>query len=207
MSRQWTGFVAAIGDVLPLGLVVLLLFLLAGLIGAGLYWWPAWLPWRWWPSRKRGAAKKLRRRLRWPRFRWRWRRRGRKEKEAEPELAVVDSDQLPDLPTEAFVSLADRLAAEGRYAEAVRERLRGIVRELVEVGVVAHHPGWTVTELAGAAGVARPPVRGPLDGASRVFSDIWYGQRPAGRAHDEQMRQYAAQVHTLITPVPAGELR
>jgi hypothetical protein len=199
MSRGWTEFVAAVGDVIPLGLLVLHMLVVAGLVGAAFYWWPRWLPTRWWPRRVKGARRRWSRPglgwLRWLRFGWRrfrWRRRRAVE---EPVEALPDAtDELPDLPAEAFISLADRLAAEGRYAEAVRERLRGIVRQLVDAGVIEHRPGWTVTELAAAAGAARPPVRVPLDGASGLFSDIWYGQRPAERSHDEQMRGYALTV-------------
>ena len=121
----------------------------------------------------------------------------------EPELVPHETDELPELPVEAFLSLADRLASEGRYAEAVRERLRGIVRELVDAGVVENRPGFTITELARAAAAARPPVRPPLDAASGLFSDIWYGQRPAGAEHDTRMREYAAAVHAALLPVGA----
>jgi len=207
MGRWWDDVVARVDDTVGLGLTVLLLFVAAALVAAGWYFWPRWLPTNW-PYR--GAADGVRRRwrrprLRWPRLRWRWRWRWRRRRVAgpEPELVPHETDELPELPVEAFLSLADRLASEGRYAEAVRERLRGIVRELVDAGVVDNRPGWTITELAGAAAVARPPVRPPLDAASRLFSDIWYGQRPAGPAHDAQMREHAGRVHAALTPVGA----
>ncbi|GIH12000.1 DUF4129 domain-containing protein [Rugosimonospora africana] len=214
MSRWWTERVAGLGDYLPLGLAALLLFVLAGLCAAALYWWPSWLPWRWWPRARTGEGRRGIRwrwpRLRWPwrrfRLRWPWRRR-RAEQEPADEPTIVAGDELPDLPTEAFVSLADRLAAQGRFGEAVRERLRGIVRELVDHQVVQSRPGWTVTELAAAAGTAWPPVGAPLDAASRTFSDIWYGQRPATAVHDGQMRGYADQVHAALASTMAGAHR
>ena len=125
----------------------------------------------------------------------------------ETELVPDETEGLPELPAEAFVSLADRLAAEGRFAEAVRERLRAIVRELVDAGVIENRPGWTVTELAAAAGTARPSVRRPLGEASRLFSDIWYGQRPAGPEHDARMRGHAGEMHAALAPVPVGGAR
>src|SRR5262249_52273092 len=121
----------------------------------------------------------------------------------EPERGDTQHE-LPDRPAEEFVSLADRYAAQGRYAEAVRERLRAIVRELVDAGAVGNRPGWTGTELARVAAAARPPVRPPLDAASLVFSDIWYGLRPAYAHHDERMREYAAQVHAALAAQPVG---
>lgn len=211
MSRWWTERVAALGDHLPLSLAALLLFVAAGFCAAALYWWPSWLPWRWWPRRLPGQQR-TGTRLRWPRLRWPWRRfrlrwpwrRRRPREEPADEPATVDGDELPDLPTEAFISLADRLAAQGRFAEAVRERLRGIVRELVDHHVVENSPGWTVTELAAAAGAAWPPVGAPLSTACRTFSDIWYGQRPATAEHDGQMRGYAEQVRAALASTIAG---
>jgi hypothetical protein len=119
---------------------------------------------------------------------------------ASSEDVEATGDELPDLPVEAFLSLADRFAAEGRYAEAVRERLRGIVRGLVDRQVIEHRPGWTVMELAQAAATARPAVGTPLREAAQVFSDIWYGQRPAGATDDARMRVLAEQVGRLAEP-------
>jgi hypothetical protein len=203
VGRAWDEFVARVDDAIGLGLVVLLLFVAAALVAAGWYFWPRWLPSRW--KLRVGTGRRWR--LRWPKLRWPWRRRRRPagdEPDPEPDAEPHETEGLPELPLEAFVSLADRLAAEGRYAEAVRERLRGIVRELVDAGVVEHRPGWTITELAAAAARARPPVRVPLDSASRLFSDIWYGQRPAGAEHDARMRGYAAEVHRALTLEPVG---
>jgi hypothetical protein len=211
VTRWWDEFVASVDDHIGLGLAVLLLFLAAALVAAGWYFWPRWLPWHWPRRAKTDEPGKKRRRWRWPRLRWpRWRWPWRRKKPTgeaetgEPELVPQETEGLPELPVEAFMSLADRLAGEGRFAEAIRERLRGIVRGLVDVGLVEHRPGWTITELAGAASNARPAVRAPLDAASRLFSDIWYGQRPAGATQDALMRGYATDVHDALTPVPVG---
>jgi hypothetical protein len=201
MIRRINEFVAGIEDSVGLGLAVLFLFLAAALIGAGWYFWPRWLPSHWRRRTGGGSGRRWRwRKLRRLGWRWPWRRR-KKVEAVEPEPQPHETEGLPDLPVETFVSLADRLAAQGRYAEAVRERLRGIVRELVDAGTVEHRPGYTITELAGTASRNRPTVRIPLDAASLLFSDIWYGQRPATAAHDAQMRQYAAQVHAGLVPV------
>ena len=206
MIRWWNELVADLGDTVGLGLVTVLLFVTAALVAAGWYFWPRWLPWNWPRRAKTGESRK---KWRWPRFRWRWPWRRRPKKAADeaaggPELVPHETDELPELPVEAFLTLADRLAAEGRYAEAIRERLRGVVRELVDAGVIENRPGFTVTELASAASRARPRVRPPLDAASRLFSDIWYGQRPAGAEQDARMRACATQVHDALWLVPAG---
>ena len=199
MTRLWTGFIDVVAQVMSLPLAVLLLFVAAGIIGLLWYFFPRWVPRRLPRFGKPGW--KLR--LRWPQWRWpnwrAWFRRKRKtpsEPGAADEAATEEesADALPDLPVEAFISLADRYAAEGRYAEAIRERLRAIVRDLVDRGVIEHRPGWTVTELAGAASLVRPPVREPLGGATDMFSEIWYGQLPATAEHDHRMRQLVTQV-------------
>lgn len=207
--RAWHELVAAAGDLVPGGVPVLGLGLLvvAALAAALWYWWPEWLP----GGRGGGAARsrsRSRRRWRWhrPRFRgllrrwrlrWRWRRRRTAARGTEP-LDLPPDDELPEVPAAALALSADELAAAGRYREAVRERLRAIVRDLVDRGVLEHRPGWTVTELARAAGAARPGAAAPLAAASEIFSGIWYGQRPARAAHDAAMREHAAAVRAAL---------
>ena len=47
---------------------------------------------------------------------------------AEDDRLDLPPDELPDLPADVLALTADQLAAAGRYAEAVRERLRAMVR-------------------------------------------------------------------------------
>ncbi|MEU1751214.1 DUF4129 domain-containing protein [Micromonospora matsumotoense] len=195
MSRWWTEAVAALGDVLPLPLAALLLVLVAGLTALGWYHFPAWVP-RW----------------RLPRLRLpRWRRRRRADRPAGgPTAVALPRPRTGDdaVPAGTGRSLADRLAAEGRYAEAVRERLRDMVRRLVAVGAVAPRPGMTVTELTDAAAHARPPVDPPLRAAGAIFTELWYAQRPAAAGHDRRMRELADELdRALATPPPDGGTR
>jgi hypothetical protein len=194
-----------LGDVVPLPLVALFIGCAAALAAAGWYWFPAWVPRR--PPGWRRPAARPGWRLRWPRvrwlrLRWPWRRRNRAADPDDQVRTRLASNDLPDLPAAAFTSLADQLAAHGRYAEAVRERQRAMVRELVDRRVVEHHPEWTVTELAAAAGRAWPSVDGPLRAAGRIFSDLWYGQRAARAEHDAQMRELATELHQVLAGPP-----
>ncbi|MEU9504905.1 DUF4129 domain-containing protein [Micromonospora sp. NPDC048170] len=179
-SRWWTETTATLGDRVPLPLVALLLVLAAVLVAAGWYTFPAWVP----------------RRL--PRLR---RRRKRPTPDGTPPAVPAPRapELEPELPAAAYVSLADRLAAEGRYAEAVRERLRAMVRELATHRVVQPQPGTTVVELVRAATDARPHVGPPLDAAGAIFSELWYGQRPASVEHDRRMREHAAELDRVLT--------
>lgn len=78
--------------------------------------------------------------------------------------------------------LAEQAAASGRLADAVRERLRAVVRELEARGVLDPKPGRTADEVAREAGLAVPEVAADLTRAAGVFDEIWYGGRPADDA-------------------------
>jgi hypothetical protein len=207
MSRWWNETMAAVGDVVPVPLLMFLSVLGTILLALGWYFWPAWLPWNWAlrggrRSRERGerGAREGRLRFRFGRLRWRWPRWRRRRRKGEPEqVGELSPDELPELPAGVLTLTADQLAEAGRYAEAVRERLRAIVRGLIERGVIPHSPGWTVTELARAAGRVQPQLATPLDAAVMIFSEIWYGLRPAHRADDEAMRAHADAMTRLAT--------
>jgi hypothetical protein len=186
VTRWWNELVSAVTDVVPVPLTVLGLVLFALIAGMLLYFWPAWLP------------------RRWPRLPRRSRqRRSAARTSLEEPMESVEPEDLPNLPVAAFVSLADRFAAEGRFPEAIRERLRAMVRDLVDHGVVDPRPGSTVSELATAAGRARPELAAPASEATGIFSDIWYGMVPATASQDQRMRALVTAAHDLLSP-PAG---
>lgn len=70
-------------------------------------------------------------------------------------------------------------AEQGRWAEAVRESLRAIVRGLEERGLLAARPGRTADEAAAEGSEALPDRADDLREAVRIFDAIWYGARPA----------------------------
>lgn len=91
---------------------------------------------------------------------------------------------------------AERLAASERWAEAIRERLRAIARDLEERALVDGLPGRTAAELAAEAGLALPGFAHELSAAARSFDDVTYGGVPGTRAAydamsdlDERLRQ------------------
>ena len=94
-------------------------------------------------------------------------------------------------PAEHRRAAADH-AAGGRYAEALRDLLRGIAREGETRGLLAPRAGRTAEELAVELGSALPKTEaalGPAVGtelgtelarAARAFDEVWYGGRRAG---------------------------
>jgi hypothetical protein len=71
---------------------------------------------------------------------------------------------------------AERLAAERRWAEAIRERLRAIARDLEDRSVVDAMPGRTARELAATAGRELPAFAADLAAAAALFDDVTYGE-------------------------------
>jgi hypothetical protein len=86
------------------------------------------------------------------------------------------------LSADGHRALAEQAAADGRYADAVRERLRAVVRELEARGVLDPRPGRTAGEVSREAGAAVPDVAGDLQRATTVFDEVWYGGREADAA-------------------------
>jgi len=78
-----------------------------------------------------------------------------------------------------FRAEAARFASSGAWAEAVRSRLRAVVRDLEDRGVVDARPGRTADEIARDAGRALPSAAADLRSAARLFDDVWYGGRTA----------------------------
>jgi hypothetical protein len=76
-------------------------------------------------------------------------------------------------------ALADDAAAAGQWADAVRERLRAIVRELEARGVLEPQPSRTAGEVARDGSAAVPHIAAPLRRATTTFDEIWYGGRTA----------------------------
>jgi hypothetical protein len=187
--RGYDEFVGRIFEIVPPGVLILILLAVTALIAAGWYWFPAWVP-RSWP------------RLRMPRVRLpRFKRRQRKAKHSQQpatRAAAKRGKPARPRPAPAGLSLADRLAAEGRYAEAIRERLRDTVTDLTRAGVITPEPGTTANEITTAAGTGRPVVAPALTGATGLFSEVWYGHRPAGAPEDDRMRDLTAEVRAAL---------
>ncbi len=91
------------------------------------------------------------------------------------EQALFDSHELTAAQHRAT---AERFAAEGNWASAIRHRLRAVARQLEEDGVLNPVPGRTATELAVDAGAALPDLGGELMQAATTFNDVTYGERP-----------------------------
>lgn len=100
-------------------------------------------------------------------------------------------------------AVAERHAADGDWAAAVRHRVRAVARRLEENGVLDPVAGRTATELAATAGAQLPAIAERLSAAATAFNDVTYGQRPASA---DQYAFVAALDDDLADakPAPAG---
>jgi len=89
---------------------------------------------------------------------------------------------------------ADAFAARGEWAEAVRARMRAVVRGLEERDLLDVRPGRTADEAAREAGAVLPQCAADLAAAARTFDDVWYGGRAATAEMDAQLRAVDAAV-------------
>ncbi|MCU0264632.1 MAG: DUF4129 domain-containing protein [Actinomycetia bacterium] len=99
---------------------------------------------------------------------------------------------------------ADRAAAEGRYADAVRERFRAVVRRLEERGLLDERPGRTADEAAAEAGSVLPGCAADLRAGATLFDEVVYGRRPADAAADARLRALDTRVETARPDARVG---
>ncbi len=100
---------------------------------------------------------------------------------------------------------AERFAASGEWAQAIRERLRAIARDLQERAILDASPGRTADELAAAAGRELPSLAGELAAGARLFDDVTYGDRPGtadGYARLARLDEQVAAARPAVEAAP-----
>jgi hypothetical protein len=99
---------------------------------------------------------------------------------------------------------AERLAAQERWAEAVRERLRAVARDLEERALVGAQPGRTADELAAEAARSFPALAAELTTAARIFDDITYGEVPGTAAAYASLRDLDDRLRSTAPALAGG---
>jgi hypothetical protein len=82
-----------------------------------------------------------------------------------------------DLSSFEHRAIAERFAASGDWASAIKHRLRAVARHLEETAVLNPVPGRTATELARDTGQAIPGLAGELRRAAEIFNNVTYGEQ------------------------------
>ncbi|MGW5346495.1 DUF4129 domain-containing protein [Streptomyces sp. HUAS TT3] len=101
---------------------------------------------------------------------------------------------------------ADAHAAAGRWNDAVRERMRAVVRSLEERTLLDPRPGRTADEAAAEAARTLPGHAADLRAAARTFDDVTYGGRTADADTYARLRALdltLARTKPLLTGPPA----
>jgi hypothetical protein len=87
---------------------------------------------------------------------------------------------------------ADAHAAAGRWAAAVLDRFRAILRSLEERVVLDERPGRTADEAAVAAAARFPALAGALVAAGALFDEVCYGDVVPAAEDDRRLRELDA---------------
>jgi len=91
--------------------------------------------------------------------------------------------------------------AAGRWRDALRCRYRALVAELVGRGLVEEIAGRTSGEYRTDVNAVVPAAGPAFDGATDLFEQAWYGDRPIGPEDQDRFDDLARQV---LTPVGGG---
>ena len=106
---------------------------------------------------------------------------------------------------------AERCAAQGDWAAAIRHRLRAVARRLEETGELDPAAGRTANELARDAGAALPQFAGELLLAATAFNDVTYGERPGTQPEYRMIadldEHLTSRSPAAAAPVPAGTVQ
>ncbi|MFJ1755178.1 DUF4129 domain-containing protein [Kitasatospora sp. NPDC088134] len=133
-----------------------------------------------------------------------WWRFGAPGREARGPGRLFDTATAPDSSARHRAD-AEAHAARGEWADAVRERMRAVVRSLEERTVLHPRPGRTADEAAAEAGRALPDRAAELTAAARLFDAVAFGNRAADRSSYQTLVDLDdALSRTRPVPVPAG---
>jgi Domain of unknown function (DUF4129) len=110
-----------------------------------------------------------------------------------------------DLSSVEHRATAERFAASGDWAAAIKHRLRAVARHLEETAVLNPVPGRTATELARDAGRAIPGLAGELRRAAETFNDVTYGDQPGTEPAYRAVTDLDEHLITRATAGPAAD--
>lgn len=115
-------------------------------------------------------------------------------------LSAVASPEEPEVMVELTRSArewrteAERLEAQGRWAEGLRSRYRGLVADLVRRGAIAEQAGRTAGEYVRDVADSLPEAASHLAAATELFEAAWYGGADTGPAEAARFAELDARV-------------
>ncbi len=103
-----------------------------------------------------------------------------------------------------LLASAEAHAAAGRWAPAVLDRFRALLRDLEERAILDPRPGRTADEGAREAGSRLPGCAVDLLAAARLFDDVCYGDVAPGPQDDARLREVASLVAATRPAAPTA---
>ena len=114
---------------------------------------------------------------------------------------VVVSDEGEVLSPAAWRERADRLAAGGRFREALRCRYCALIAELARIGLLDEVPGRTSGDYERLVRSLLPEVAQQFASVTARFETCWYGQEPSS-ADEQGLFDQAARLILREVQVP-----
>ncbi|RJU02921.1 DUF4129 domain-containing protein [Arthrobacter frigidicola] len=109
------------------------------------------------------------------------------------------------LPAAEHRRLAAAAAGAGRWNEALAERLRAVVRDAEERGILEERLSRTATEAAAGLAPAFPGSAAEIRWLAERFNEVQYGRGAASEADESDAARAQALDAALAGGVPAGE--
>jgi hypothetical protein len=117
---------------------------------------------------------------------------------------VVVNEIGVTLAPEAWYREAERLAAQGRYREALRCRYRALVAEMAERRLLEEIPGRTTGDYERLVCALLPDVAPAFSVLTRAFERCWYGQQAADATGQAQ---FAGTAEAIVKRLEASRGR
>jgi hypothetical protein len=114
-----------------------------------------------------------------------------------PELAPPDEPAVMVELTRSskeWRAEAERLEAQGRWAEGLRARYRAVVVDLVRRGVIPEQAGRTAGEYVRDVASSLPDAAPSMAAATELFEAVWYGGATTGPAEAARFVELDARV-------------
>lgn len=123
-----------------------------------------------------------------------------REVRPDPQVSIVG-----DKSSKQWLDHALEAEARGDWREGIRSRHRSLVASLIDQDLLTSRPGQTAGEINRAVALAVPAVTEPLQQATWLFNDVWYGWAEPGEEHRDRFAELSAQVlaGTTTTAEPA----
>jgi Domain of unknown function (DUF4129) len=121
---------------------------------------------------------------------------------ADPSRPVVVTATTAGRSAVDWWAEAARHERDGRWRDALRCKYRALVADLAGRGVVEEVPGRTAGEYRSAVQATIPTVAIDFSGATDLFEDAWYGDRPTGPADQTRFDELAGRVLATVSVGP-----